>query len=351
MSAKKKRITVVDFLSSGNSHFNFNLSFLWSLKNIGLDVHFIGLKSHLDLLDREWLNKYPVLTNEKSWKKRVFSVFKKTLKSCSGDLIILAFDNVVTTILFLLTFPLFRKVNFTIVLHNNLNGLVRGGVKAIPFKIFLKVFQPKVICLSKEAFNTLHTMGMGNSAKYLPHMNNEHLSYSTVEVDLNFDKINIVVFGRHCEEFMKDIVPKLDFANMKNIDFHVYKNITITDPNPHLIIHKEWVSNNRMRSILNQADYCFFGLKNDNLRASGIFLDAITAKCPMISKNIPPFNEFNLGKSAIYYNSINELNHVLINICKNKAKRSTYSIRDFQGALKATSIKNFSCKLKELLSE
>ena len=351
MKQRIKKVLVVDFLSKGNSHLNFNKSFLEALKQIGFNVSFLGAISHCKLIQLKEINKTSVKTNDLNWKTSVFRCFKTFVFSKKpNEIIIVCFDNYISISLLLLAYPFLFRKKFTLVFHNNLSSLIIGGFKSYPFKFFIKLYNPKILILSKNGFNQFNSLNLSKKVFLIPHMNYKHL-YEPLEISKKETPfITISVIGRHCQTFMDQITSSVKLSAFDFIKFNIYKNIPTNKQYSNVKIHTKWLDNYELNKVLSESDFCFFGKQKDTLRASGILLDAVTSGCPIIAPNQAPFNELDINKIGYFYNSINELKEVFEKINTHKISRNYFQNNEFNYILEKTDINTFSITLKKTLN-
>ena len=278
MKQRIKKVLVVDFLSKGNSHLNFNKSFLEALKQIGFNVSFLGAISHCKLIQLKEINKTSVKTNDLKWKSSVFRCFKTFIFSKkANEIIIVCFDNYISISLLVLSYPFLLNKKFSLVFHNNLSSLLAGGVKSFPFKVFLKLYNPKIIVLSKSGFNHLNSLKLSKKVFFIPHMNYSHL-YKPIKISNNkTTSITISVIGRHCQTFIDQVTSSIKLSKFDLITFNVYKNLKPNSQYSNVKTHSKWLDNYELNKVLSESDFCFLGKQKDTLRASGILLDSITS--------------------------------------------------------------------------
>jgi hypothetical protein len=140
---------------------------------------------------------------------------------------------------------------------------------------------------------------------------------------------------------------------LKETDFSEYANIKITlvysgEINlekralANVTIIKKRIPYNEYYSILKNADFCLFALdKTNKNRASGILMDCISVKCPVIIPNIGHFLEYKFYDIGFVYEYLTEIKSILKKIDNNNIRRDDFQDR-FNEALKYSSVHELS---------
>ncbi len=344
------KITIIDFLSKGSSHLNFNKSYIAAIPK-HLQIHnFIGNQSHFSLLEKNGFNNNTINKDNLSWHLRVTLLFFLLIANSRKNITVLAFENYLLPVLFILFFPFFLNKRITMVVHNNVPGLKRKGLKTLPFKLFIKILNPKLICLTSKMKEEMNELGYEKNTVWIPHMNYKHFgeslnSKSTIHFEN--EKVNVVLFGRQSKLFIEHTLPQIKDIKFKNLLFHVFSDELKESNNENVIIHKFKPSQLEYQSLLRNCDYAFFPDLNVNFRPSGILLDCISSHCPIIAPNEGHFSEFSNDKIGWLYNQ-NNLISILFEIDKSIIKRSNFPKENFNAPISETSLDKFSLKLNSI---
>lgn len=346
------KITLIDFLSKNSSHLNFNKSFIQAIP-AEYDIHnFIGHQSHYLLLETSEIPSKAIRNENFNWAIRIILIFSKLLFNSKKNLTILAFENYIFPSLALLFFPFFLRKHFTMVVHNNVPALMKRGIKTIPFAVFVKLFKPQLICLTKKIKDEMDKLGYNKNTTWIPHMNYNHInkqSFKGTPVPFPSNKINIVLLGRQSKLFVDHTLLKINDQNLQNLQFHVFHNEIKRVNTPNIQFHKKRPSQEEYQSILQFADYCFFPDLNVDFRPSGILLDCISATCPIIAPRSGHFKEFENEKIGWFYHE-ETLTSVLDNLNISQTKRNQFLRENFIQSAANTSIELFSKNLKTIYS-
>lgn len=329
---------VIDFLSKGESHLNFNKSFIQSIPSNHKSFVFLGNKSHAKKLNIK--HQKTINSDNIFWLVRVKLLFFKLLFTSKKHITVLAFENYLFPLLTILYFPFFLGKKFTIVVHNNIPGLASSSFKKLPLKLFVKLFNVKLICLTEAGKQKLDDSGFSKFTRFIPHMNYCH--FKTYESNKNFDfkdnKINIVLLGRQAQLFEKHILPKFEISQWNKLKFHVFGN-------------GNKLSELDFKTVLKTCDYCLFPNHDVGFRPSGILLDCISNNTPLIAPKEGHFKEFEQFKIGEFYSNNDELFKIFDELDKSEKKRATYKKSSFIEAQNKTSIKHFEQELVKLYSE
>lgn len=346
------KITVIDFLSKSSSHLNFNKSFLQAIPNNYEVSNFIGNQSHFNLLSTKSINAITIDKDQKAWTYRVMLLFFKAMFKSNKNITVLAFENYLFPILCVVCFPFILRKKLTLVLHNNVPGLIKSRIKSIPFKLFIKIFNPQLICLTKKMNDELNKMGFKESSVWIPHMNYRHLgNNSSNNHSISFDskKINIVLLGRQAKNFSHYTLPKLKSVVFQNIVFHLFHTEIEPSQNKGVIIHSIRPSQEEYLAILNICDFCFFPDLNVGYRPSGILLDCIGNYCPVIAPKDGHFEEFSDNNIGFFYES-KSLIKTLKEIDNANYDKDYFGKNGFNKSISDTSLKRFSEQLLTVYS-
>ena len=342
---------IVDFLSRGESHLDFNKSFIKAIPSQFKIFKFIGNASHAQHLK---FSKSSLLNQDNSnWKFRVTCLFFKLLFSRKNHITVLAFENYLFPILTIIFLPFFIGTKFTFIVHNNIPSLALGGLKTMPFKLMTKLFKIKLICLTSIGKEKMENLGYGKSSCFIPHMNYCHFKKNISEVNQNYSKntTNIVLLGRQAHLFSEKVVNKVCLDNFRNLHFHVYgKNIKL-NKSKNITVYNHRLSTSDYKSALYQCDYNLFPNHDTEYRPSGILLDSISALSPIIAPLQGHFNEFKNLEIGLFYNSQEEFFGLLEKLNNSPIKRSAYPISGFKIAQKLTSIEKFTTELNKVYSD
>jgi len=346
------KLTIIDFLSKGSSHLNFNKSFIQAIPSNYEIKNFIGNESHFKKLELEGIKANTVNKDHQNWSIRVLSIFFKSILNSEKNITILTFENYLFPILGLIFMPFLISKNIVMVVHNNVPGLSKGGLKTKAFKLFVSICKPKLICLTKSMKDEMIKLGYQKNTVWIPHMNYKHLKTSSnpdISFDFPDDKINIVLLGRQAKIFVNHTLPKISNSKFENILFHVFHDNVEEYSFSNLLIHKIRPSQAEYQLILNTCDFVFFPDLEVSLRPSGILLDCISNYCPIIAPSDGHFKEFE--NYVIGYSYKNEsLIHRLQIIDAVKSKRITFKKDAFKSCMDKTSITQFSEKLNAIFS-
>lgn len=342
---------VIDFLSKDESHLDFNKSFIKAIPAQFQSFKFIGNSSHAKHLE---VNNNSLLNQDKKkWQIRVFKLFVKLLFSSKKQITVLAFENYVFPILTLVFFPFFIGKRFTLVVHNNIPSLAKGGLKSKPLKVMTKLFNVNLVCLTQLGKSKMDELGFGDSTTFIPHMNYCHFKHQNSQINQGFskDQVNIVLLGRQAHLFTELTLSKLNVKDLNNLHFHVYGKDIKTPSSKGISVYNERLSNSGFKSVLSQCDYCLFPNHDVGYRPSGILLDSLSLSSPIIAPLEGHFNDFKHLKIGLFYSSDQELSNLISNLNNSPIKRSAYPVSDFKNAQDLTSIKKFSLELVNVYSD
>lgn len=344
-----KKVLVADLLNKGNSHLNFNQSFLNALILVGYRPLFLGNKCHCENLSGNGYDVHPVSTYQKRWGFKLIALFLKTITKRENTNIFIAADNYLTPTLLVLFFPFFTRKNIVIVLHNNIAPLVQSKIKRIPFKVASKLLTIEFITLSKNGSHAIQNIGFKKST-FIPHMNFENLElplkHYHIEIDKN--KTSILLYGRQAKFFVEKMLHLIKIEHLNNIQFIIlYKKEIKKKAN--ILQIKEWVENSELYSLLQIVDFTLFYNEEVLFRPSGILIDSISNNCPIIAPNKGHFSEFNSFNIGHFYKSLYDLQTILDQLNQFRVNRNHFSNAEFQKAASYCSINMFSEKLKPII--
>ncbi len=308
-------ISLIDILSRNNSHFFFNYSILNEIKK---KVNYCCLENNEDIIDKckkENIEIKQVKVSAYYTLTTVTAFLKVVLNNPSKNIVILAIDNLIMPLLFVVFFPFMKKKKYSIILHNNYLTLKNNSLKRVLFKFFVFLYKPKLIVLSpflkeeyeKEVFCNL-------SIKSVFHQN-----YSNF-LEPTFSKNKNIIISSPSSH--SKIIFQSTFLN--HIDFNIVKESRIKFRfvkqnennrlfNNYIEYSKRPENSEKYYSFIKAADYIFFPLsKEANYRASGVLMDALTVGVNFIGPNVGHFKdiykEFGLG---ILYDKYEDLNNIL----------------------------------------
>lgn len=347
-------IVVIDLINRNSSHSSFNNYFLNSLCIKYDRVKLIANSSHIDKLELEnlRLQKNPVNEISRIWFIQLIFLFFKLFRNYKDEkIVILAQDNYFTPLLFILFFPFYKNKEQIIFFHNNLENLLIKK-KRIIFQLYLKIYQPKIICLTKTAYFKTKNLFSLTEVYYIqhPHYKVEKNLDTKNLVDFNEQKINIIVLGRQAKLFVQHNLPSISQHNFKHLLFHVFiEDFNLVKKIKNIQLYPYRPNKKQFAYLFSHADYTFFNNKNSQYRASGLLMDSISFKCPIIGPKTGHFHEIANDNIGVHYNDEEELIFRLDEIDDCQIHRSYYSTEKFNRVLQRTNFENICDKFFKLL--
>jgi hypothetical protein len=355
-----KNIYVLDPVCINNSHYAFNLSILknHNLIKLNTKVSFSCYESNtkiINLCKKTGINVSPVKEHS-SYIRRVFIFFYKSFYSKSllksDKIILFAIDNTLLPLLFLLNFFLFPflQKKITIISHNNLYAIKKSNLKRIIMKLFLILYQPKVVLLSPSLSKEFGNILKYNNIFTFFHQNyrNEVLkSISLIKgVPLINSPIVILVSSGHSANFIDMVKANFDSikaltsqSNNKVIIKYISKvPFEITEINSILfeLADKPIDMVSYYEMILN-VDYVLFP-KDEiaNTRASGVLMDTLSVGTNFIAPDVGHFKDININYDiGFLYKDHSELFH-LINKLSEKKRSNNLKQKNINNLYKDT---------------
>jgi len=337
----RRDIVFLDPINKGHSHVYFNASILSLFKAVPGKTILIGDRGHVRNVSTlaKAGNIAPFFINEKSaLKRKVYALFSTLLKSAfrSKDICFLSFDNTIVP-LFLITFcPLLFRSRLTLIIHNNLDTLLKHPLKRRLHRMALSLYNGRSIVLTKKMYEIYSGLFPKIRCEFLPHPNYIGLiKYNRKSNLVNTQTINILLLGRQAK-LLTSVLPKLNLGRYENITFITSlssENYPLHVSNVRFLPEKP--DFDEYYTLLGEADFVLFA--NDDAlenRASGILIDCISMNCPVIGPNKGHFVEFG-PEFGFLYNSYSNLEGIFENINDRKIKREMY-IDKFSDAISRT---------------
>ncbi len=337
----KRDIVFLDPINKGYSHVYFNASILSLFKAVPGKTILIGdrgqVRNVLTLAKAD--NIAPSFISVKSaLKRKVLALFLTLLKSVfrSKDICFLSFDNTIVP-LFLITFrPLLFRSRLTLIVHNNLDTLLKNPLKRRLHRIALSLYNGRSIVLTKKMYEIYSDLFPQIRCAFLPHPNYIGLIKFSYKRNLvNTGTINILLLGRQAK-LLTSVLPKLNLERHKNITFITSlssENYPLHIPNVKFLPRKP--DFDEYYTLLREADFVLFANDDDLAnRASGILIDCISLSCPIIGPAKGHFLEFG-SEFGFLYDSYSSLRGVLEKINDGKIKREMY-VHKFSNAISQT---------------
>lgn len=346
---KLKKIIVIDFLNKGNSHANFNDSFLKSISNS--NVTFVGNLSHVKNLKTKGVKYKPVKESSKFWQIQILLIF---IVGCFSfkrkNIVFVCSDNYIVPFLTTIFFSFFIGKKITMILHNNITPLLKSSKKRIPLKVITKLFAFNMVCLTLEGQKSMQEKGFGNTS-FIPHMNFSHIEIPAKPVDISFpeNKTNVVFIGRQAKFFVEKMMPLIKLDNLTHLNFIILYQEEITIDSTVITQIKNWIDDHQLNFILKTADFSFFHNYEVQYRPSGVLLDCITHSCPIIAPRYGHFNEFSNSGIGYFYSNIEELIILFQKLNNDKIKRSNFPQLNFEKPIQKTSIEIFGEEINALI--
>ena len=313
---KKPHTSFIDLISRENAHYMFNLSILYevSKSSLKVDTNFYSINSNLDIFtDVKKLNIKGVKIKERYnyLITTIFAFYQSIIFNKSKKYILLAFDNSLISLLFLVNYFIlfFQKKEFTIILHNNLSAFKNENWKKNLFSFFLKHYNPKIIVLSPFMLKEFNLIFNYSNVNYCFHQNYKELVHCDF-VKLRLKKMKkkrtvVSISNSHSKIFRRDNIFKyLNELEDKNVVINYIGEFN--DVNSQNFNNKK-----RPGSIIDyynyihNSEYMFFPKDEEsNLRASGVLIDALSLGVNFIAPNVGHFKDVNetFGIGILYDN-------------------------------------------------
>ena len=258
------------------------------------------------------------------------SFFKK------GRILFLSLDNFAVPLLLLLLYPCLFRNSVSFIIHNNLTTLITNRFKAFLHNLVVKIYKAKIYVLTNEMKRIYDTeVARNNASICIPHPNyDELIKISPAQDILQGGKINIIILGRQA----KIIAPWLNSQQLdayQNLHFTITYSGKLIDwiKSDNITVISEKVSYNEYYSILLQADFTLFAMEDKaSNRASGILMDSISMRCPVIAPRLGHFLELQNYGIGFFYNDYSELKNILALINEKGTRRVQYN-EEFKEAL------------------
>ena len=324
----------IDLSSKDNGHLVFNLSILYEYKTrINNNFIFFCFPSNIDIINwcKELEIQNVVLKEPNNYLLRTLINFYRTVVcEKSKKIVLLAIDNSLIPFLFLINsiFIILARKKITIILHNNLETLYRVKWKRLMFKIFLKIFNPKLITLSPFIQKELHKCLNYSNIPIVFHQNYIDLFNDVFKFKLrrnNEERIIISISSSHSRILIKELSQNKSFFGnqIKHLEDRIRINYISMDTFDAKYIFL--IKNMRPNDIYDyyqyiyNSDYMLFPIDNSsNKRASGVLMDTLTLGVGFIAPNVGHFKDikknFNIG---ILYDDYSNLIEILCNLKKN----------------------------------
>lgn len=328
-------MVIIDFSSKINGHFMFNASILNGLvSSLGQNLKFYSNETNNKIFKFCRQNNIPNFKfNEKNSYLETVTIafYRSIILNKSKKYILLAFDNSLLPFLFILNAFLLksRKIELTIILHNNLDTLKKNKFKMILFSLFLKIYKPKIILLSPFMGVEFKKIFKYDHFEAIFHQNyHNFIKQNFPDIKMKkLNKIYISISSSHSKIFLKDKIYK-HFSQSKNGETllvqYVCNNDSLVD-NKTLLKKNEKLENeyDYLNYIYN-SDYIFFPQdESANMRASGVLVDTLSLGTNFIGPNVGHFKDINMKFGiGILYNNYLELPSILEKLKKEKKTRN-----------------------------
>lgn len=340
-------ICVIDPICKNNEHFMFNLSLLkyFSTHNSDKKANFFCYESNNLIIDEcRKLNVTPISKKDYSSShiKRVstffFNVFYSGKVLRSKKIVLLAIDNTVIPLLFILNLfllPFFHK-KIVIISHNNLYTLKTSKGKRILFKIFLTLYQPKIIFLSpcfadefrekiykKNIYGYFHQNFQNIISNLYTIVNkkkedNNNEYSKVILVSKSYVGFFLSLFNDNYEKFNDhNLNTGIKVKYISDVELGFLPNASISFERVNIPKDMETYFN-----LINASDFVFLPENFiANHRASGVLMDSLSLKTNFIAPAVGHFKDiydkYNIG---FVYNNPEEFVDIINEILNNKIK-------------------------------
>lgn len=341
-------VVAIDPLNKQRSHIYFNASFLVSYQETL--ARFIADSAHVDQVTNiiGSVAASRVRTRKGSWG--TVKVLVAMLKYCllkRRQVFFLAFDNTICPLFMIIAFPFLFGNKLYIITHNNLRSWHKSKMKRALHRLMYHLYRMEVVVLTEEMKKVYEELIPKRQAKLVPHVNySTIINYKDIPI-LTFDKLNIVLLGRHAKMFAPTLFG-MDTRQFNNLCFTVVSTATtselfhgLSDAKTNFRIIERRLNYDEYYSIIAQSDYVLFADDPSVYnRASGVLIDALSLRSSIIGPRTGHFEELNKFNIGFLYSNHEELHSIFLKINNDIIAKANFT-GNIERALKYTTIQNW----------